>query len=594
MAKDKDNTQSDKALIGRLWRDYVRKHLGTLLLAVVFMAILAATQAGYVYLLKEAGNFLEAMGSDQDASNKTLSVAFAIGPVILGLTAAAGISMYVQAILSNKIALSVIRDLQVDMFSSVQRADYALFTRDGTGNLVSRFINDVTILTNALLRTITNIGRDTLTVFAVLGMMFYTDWMLTLMIFGILLIVILPLISLSRTLRGNSTDAQSQVGEITNELTESFAGARLVKSYGLEEKQDKRLFASFSKRLQLYLRLVTNQARVDPMMEIIGGIAIVSLIIVGVWRVASSDVTGFDVVAILGGLAILTPRIRALGTLNNVIQEGLAALTRMFELIDERPSITDKPNAETLAKPKSAITFDDVSFAYEDGTQALSNISFTAKPGEMVALVGPSGGGKSTLLNMLPRLYDVSEGTITIGKQDLRDVKLEDLRGAMALVSQDVTLFNDSVAANIAMGREGASRDEIEAAAKHAAAHEFISSMAGGYDAPVGPGGSNLSGGQRQRIAIARALLRDVPILLLDEATSALDAQSEAKVQKALDKLSKGRTTFVIAHRLSTVRNADKIIVLSEGKIVQTGTHESLMKDKKGIYAGLAALQFSE
>lgn len=584
---------SDRAMIARLWRGYVSKHIGTLLLAVFFMLILAATQAAYVYLISQVGEFLKALGAPGSAEEKTLSVAMKAAPIVIALTVTAAVSMFTQAILTNKVALSTIRDLQIDMFGSAQRADYALFTRDGSGGLVSRFINDVTILTGALLRTITNLGRDVFTVIGVLGVMLYTDWVLTVMILGILIVIILPLVTLSRTLRGNSTAAQSQVGIITEQLSESFAGARLVKTYGLEAAQDSRLEKSFIERYRLYLKLVTNQARVDPMMEIIGGIAIVSVIVAGTWRVTSGAVDGPGVAAILAGLIVLTPKLRALGTLNNVVQEGLASLARIFELIDQKPTIIDAPDAMPLSVSNGNVEFSAVGFAYENGEgPALSDITLSAKGGQTVAFVGPSGGGKSTLLNLLPRLFDAASGTIEIDGQDIRGVTLDSLRSHIALVSQDVTLFDDSVAANIGFGRKDASRDDIIAAAKQAAAHEFITALPDGYDTTVGPGGARLSGGQRQRIAIARAIVRDAPILLLDEATSALDAQSEAQIQEALDRLSAGRTSFIIAHRLSTVRNADHIIVLDNGRIAERGTHDSLMEGG-GIYSQLAALQLS-
>ncbi len=580
-------------MIARLWRGYVSKHISTLLLAFLFMAILAATQAGYVFLISQAGQFLEGLDKPASAEQKAYTAALMIGPLVIGITVVAAASMYIQNILTNKIALSTIRDLQVDMFSSAQRADYALFTREGSGGLVSRFVNDITILTGALLRTMNNLGRDLLTVIAVICAMLFTDWLLTILVLIIYPLIIIPLVNLSRTLRGNSTDAQSQVGLITEQLSESFAGARLVKTYGLEGAQDKRLEKSFTERFRLYLKLVTNQARVDPMMEIIGGIAIVGLIIAGVWRVTSGAVTGWDVAAILASLALLAPKLRALGTLNNVVQEGLASLARIFELIDQKPMIIDAPNAKPLTVTKGNVDFKTVGFAYENGEgPALSGITLSAKGGQTVAFVGPSGGGKTTLLNLLPRLFDAASGTITIDGQDIRGVTLETLRSNIALVSQDVTLFDDTVAANIGFGRTGASREDITAAAKQAAAHDFITALPDGYDTKVGPGGARLSGGQRQRIAIARAIVRDAPILLLDEATSALDAQSEAQIQEALDRLSAGRTSFVIAHRLSTVRNADQIIVLDGGTILERGTHDSLM-DGGGIYAQLAALQLS-
>lgn len=580
-------------MISRLWRDYVSNHKATLFLAFFFMAVLAGTQASYVWLVTQIGDFAEGLDTAKNATEGTMEFALKVAPLVIGITALAGASMYVQSILTNKVALSTIRDLQVDMFKKTQRADYALFSRQASGSLVSRFINDVTILTNALLRTLTNLGRDLLTIIAVIAVMVWKDPILSGLVLIIYPLILIPLISLSRTLRGNSFDAQAQVGIVTSQLTESFTGARMVKTYGLEDDQDQRLHKTFTERLRLYLKLVTNQARVDPMMEVIGGLAIVGVIIAGTWRVLSGASTGWDVAGVFGGLVILAPRFRALGTLNNVIQEGLAALSRMFDLIDEQPKITNSPDARALIISGGSVKLDAVTFTYADGTQALSGVTLEAKPGQTIALVGPSGGGKSTIINLIPRLYDASSGSVSIDGQDVRDVTLESLRDNLALVSQDVTLFDDTVASNIRFGKLSASQEEIEDAAKAAAAHDFILALPHGYDTRVGEGGNSLSGGQRQRIALARAMLRDAPILLLDEATSALDAESEAQVQDALDRLSEGRTTIVIAHRLSTVRKADKIFVLENGEIVESGKHTSLMK-KDGLYAKLRRLQFSE
>lgn len=596
MAKSKltpEEKGKDREMIARLWRNYLSKHKGTLALAVLFMAVLACTQAAYVWLVSRIGEFAEGLGAAGGAQEGTIKFAILLAPLVLGLTAVSGISMFIQAVLTNKVALSTIRDLQVDMFKTTQRADFALFARKDGGNLVSRFINDVTILTGALLRTLTNLGRDVLTIITVVSVMIYTDIVLTALVLVIYPMVLAPVISLSRTLRGNSSAAQEQVGIVTSQLTEAFSGARMVKTYGLEDMQDNRLHKTFTERLNLYLKLVTNQARISPLMEAIGGIAIIGVILAGTWRVLSGASTGWDVAAIFGGVIMLAPRFRALGTLNNVIQEGLAALSRIFELIDEQKAIVDAPDAKPLALNGGEVTFDDVSFTYEDGTQALSGVTFTAKAGQTVALVGPSGGGKSTIINLLPRLYDIAGGSVRVDGQDVREVTMKSLREAMALVSQDVTLFNDTIRANIAFGKPSATDEEIIAAAKSAAAHDFILGQPKGYESSAGAGGGNLSGGQRQRIALARAILRDAPILLLDEATSALDAESESKVQAALDTLAENRTTLVIAHRLSTVRRADMIFVLDEGKVVEAGKHDALMA-KNGLYAKLRDLQFSE
>ncbi|PHR94462.1 MAG: ABC transporter permease [Robiginitomaculum sp.] len=587
---------SDKVLIARLWKEYVRPFRARLFLAFFFMIILAATTAAYGFLIAQiidvAKDLDNGAANPVSAMDKAKTFARTIVPAVLGLTAISGTSMFLQNILANSVALNTIGSLQKAMFLSIHRADFAHFQREPVGTLISRFTNDVTILTQALLRTMTNLVRELLTILFCIVVMIQFDWLLTLLILGVYPLAAFPIIAISKRLRGNSAEAQAQIGIITSQLGESFAGARMVRTYGLEAYEQKRLGASFDERIRLYLTLVTNKARVDPILEVLGGIAVAGIFALGVYRVAGGHTTAGAIAGLLALILAISPRARALGTLNNVVQEGLAALHRIFELIDEKSEIVDAPNAKPLTKVKGKLAFKKVSFSYEDGTQALHNLNFTVKPGETIAFVGPSGGGKSTIINLIARLYDVGSGQISIDGHDIKDVTLHSLRNALALVSQDIILFDDTIAVNIGFGREGASQNEIENAAKAAAAHDFITELPNGYQTLIGEGGGKLSGGQRQRIALARAMLRDAPILLLDEATSALDAESEAKVQMALDTLSKGRTVFVIAHRLSTVRRADRILVLDKGKIVESGTHDKLMQ-KNGLYAKLRALQFS-
>lgn len=603
MSKPKANILNlqgeDKRLVGRLWDDFIRPFRGRLYLAFVFMIILAAATAAYGFLIKYIIDVANTLGGDivaADAGEQAKRFALTVVPVIIAVTIVSGVSMFLQSILANSVALNTIGNLQKSMFASIHRADYARFGREPTGTLISRFTNDVTILTNAMLRTMTNLVRDVLTVVFCIIVMLTLDWQMSILVLVVYPIAIWPIVNISKKLRGNAKDAQEQIGVITSQLGESFSGARMVRTYGLEDYENARLGASFSERVRLYLKLVTNQARVDPILEVLGGVAIAGVFALGVYRVVGGHTTAGAIGGLLTMLIAMSPRIRALGTLNNVVQEGLAALYRIFEVIDEKPTITEAANAVELCEVKGALEFKNVNFSYEDGTQAISGLKFKVKPGETIALVGPSGGGKSTIINLIARLYDVTDGSITIDGEDIRGVTLTSLRSSMALVSQDITLFDDTVAANIGFGREDAknkvSAEDIEIAAKAAAAHDFIMQLGDGYQTRVGEGGSKLSGGQKQRIALARAMLRGAPILLLDEATSALDAESEAKVQSALDVLTAGRTVFVIAHRLSTVKNADKIFVLDEGKIVESGKHTTLMK-KGGLYAKLRALQFS-
>ena len=559
-------------------------------MAIFFMALLAAATAAYTfvvgYIVDEANN----LAKNADAVSNAKSYAYAILPILLGITALSGVSNYIQRILSNSIALNAVGKMQKQMFKSSHERDYASFAREPTGNLISKFTNDVTVISNALIRTMSNLIAALLTVVFTIAAMLYQNWQLSL-VMTIFLIAFWPIIIISKRMRGNANEVQAHIGTITSELKESFTGARMIKAYGLKENENERLGKSFDERIRLFMKLVTEQARIDPILEILGGLAIAGVVIFGVYQVTNNAATAGSIVAVLTGLLILSPKLRALGTLNNVIQEGLAALTRIFDVIDEEPTITELPDASALTEPSGHVKLTNARFIYPDGTQALSGVSLEAKPGETIALVGPSGGGKSTIINLIPRLYDVSAGQVSIDGANVKRLTLDTLRGAMALVSQDVTLFNDSVASNIGFGDIEASRDDIITAAKSADAHDFILALPKGYDTVLGEDGDGLSGGQKQRLSIARAILRDAPILLLDEATSALDAESESKVQAALDKLSNGRTTIVIAHHLNTVQKADRIYVLDKGEIVETGTHKSLRKKRGGIYAKLRDLQ---
>ena len=555
------------------------------------MTLYAAATAGFIYVITLVIDATETLdGNANDALETAKRYAWVVLPFLIGVPLLSGITGYAQRILTNSIALHTVGKMQKQMVASTHARDYAQFTREPIGNLISKFTNDVTVVSNALVRILGNVFKDALTIVFTIGMMLWTSWQLSLamVIFGLAL---WPIIEISKRLRGNAHDVQQHIGRITSELKESFGGARMVKTYELESNENNRLGESFDERIRLYLKLITQQARVDPILEVLGGLVIACVVIFGVYLFAKGQATGGHIAGVLGGVMILAPRLRALGTLNNVIQEGLASLTRIFDVIDEQPTIIEQPDAIGLTDPIGAVDLKNASFTYPDGTEALSNVTLEAKPGETIALVGPSGGGKSTIINLIPRLYDARSGQVSIDGVDVKNMTLSSLRGAMALVSQDVTLFNDTIAANIGFGDIVASKDDITQAAKAADAHEFISALPDGYETILGEDGAGLSGGQKQRLSIARAILRDAPILLLDEATSALDAESESKVQTALERLAKGRTTIVIAHRLSTVQKADRIYVLDKGKIVETGTHKSLSKKRGGIYAKLRDLQ---
>jgi subfamily B ATP-binding cassette protein MsbA len=420
--------------------------------------------------------------------------------------------------------------------------------------------------------------------------MFYLDWVLTLVILGVFLLAAWPMERIAKSARNRTQAAQLQISTLTGLLAETFGAMRFVKTYSLEAHETERSRQTFEARRKLQMKLARNRAHTVPVLEIVGGFALAVVLAIAASRITAHAMTIGDLLAITAAFATATPAARALGQFNTILNETTAALDRVYGLIDEPVTIVDKPNAKAISVSRGAVAFENVSFSYEE-TPALAGVSFTVQPGETVALVGPSGAGKSTVFNLLPRLYDVSGGAVRIDGQDVRDVTLPSLRASMALVAQEAALFNDTIRANIALGREGATHAEIEAAARNAAAHDFITALPQGYDTIVGDRGGNLSGGERQRVALARAFLRNAPILLLDEPTSALDAESEAKVQDALKRLAKGRTVLVIAHRLATVRDADRILVFDQGKIVEMGKHDGLIAEN-GLYARLSRLQF--
>ncbi|MEM7728650.1 MAG: ATP-binding cassette domain-containing protein [Pseudomonadota bacterium] len=571
----------DKTILARLWHGYLAPQSGRLILAGVFMLAYAASMAAYLFVVQ--------IVIDAGSDTQVVSYAKQVLPFVIGIPLISGAANYLQRIETNRIALNAVARMQTDMFDAAVRTDLATFSREPSGTLISRFVSDVGVVSNGLIRVIGNLVRDVLTVVFVVAGMLWQSWQLSLGM-AVFVLALAPLIALSRRMRGSASDAQAHVGRITSDLKQSFDGAQLVRTYGLEDRERARLGGGFAERIRLFLKLVSQQARVDPLLEILGGIAIAVVLVAGVWMIGQDLVTAGQIVAVLTGLLILAPRLRALGTMNNVVQEMLASLSRIFAVADMRSAVTETDAPVVLERAQGRVEFHDVHFAYADGTQALQGVSLHADPGERIALVGPSGGGKSTLLNLVPRLFDPDTGAVLVDGHDVRALSLSSLRHQIALVSQTVTLFSDTVAANVALGREGASREDIVAAAKAADAHDFITALPGGYDTVLGEAGDTLSGGQRQRLSIARAILRDAPILLLDEATSALDAASEAKVQAALERLSAGRTTLVVAHRLSTIRGADRVYVIEDGRVTEAGT-EAQLRRRKGVFARLRALQ---
>jgi subfamily B ATP-binding cassette protein MsbA len=567
------------ALLARLWRDQLSRHRGRMVLVLVLTCLMAGATALYPVVIDRAFSLFSARDS---------RILYQVPALVLAVTAIKAATQYYQNTQVQQVVLLVIRDLQDAMFAHLTEADLARIEREAPAQLSARFTTDATTIREALTRAVNGIA-DAVTVIGLIGSMLYLDWLLSLIAAALYPLAAMPINRIGRRIRRASGGMQERMGETAALLHESFAQARTVRTYRLEQFEIARARAAFTDLYRALLRMTRGRARVDPVLEVLGGAAVAAVIGFSGWRASLGVSTIGNFTGFVAALLIAARPLRALGSLNVAVQEGLAGLVRVFAVIDEIPLISAPPEAPNLPDGPGKVVFRDVTFAYPDGRMGLCGLSFVAEPGLTVALVGASGAGKSTALTLIPRLHDVLEGAVLVDGVDVRHVRLASLRDAIAYVGQDSLLFDDTIAENIRMGRPGASESEIAEAAT-AAAGGFINTLPLGFATRVGPGGQRLSGGQRQRVVLARALLRDPRILLLDEATSALDAESEADVQRALVRLRRGRTTIVVAHRLSTVRDADLVVVLSEGHVAEQGSHAQLLSIN-GLYARLVRTQ---
>jgi subfamily B ATP-binding cassette protein MsbA len=501
-----------------------------------------------------------------------------------------GLFSYLNVYLLQWVAIRTVTDLRTRLFEHLMNLSAGFFTQTNTGELISRINNDANSLMGIISNATTVVVKDPTTLISTLVYLLWDPARrdLTLISLVVMPLCVIPIAIYGKKVRRSAGTMQTQYAELTSVMSESFTGSRVIKAYNLEPTVVNQFRTTSTKMLGHYMRIVRSMEIPGPLMEVFGAIG-VAFVIYYVARHSTGPGDSKNFVVFLGLIFTMYRPIKNLARLQNTMIQARAASARVFELLATENSIVEPAQPKPLKAAGAEIKFDGISFNYE-AKQVLNNIQLTVKPGQLVALVGPSGSGKTTLTNLLLRFYDPLKGSVRVAGTDIREVSTLDLRRQMAVVTQETVLFNDTIRRNIELGRPGATNEEIETAARHAHAHEFIMEKPQGYDTVVGERGVMLSGGQRQRIAIARAIVRNAPILILDEATNALDSESEHIVQAALEELMNGRTTLCVAHRLSTIQKADVIVVLDQGRIVETGTHEELLA-RNGLYRKLYELQ---
>ncbi len=563
--------------------EFARPYRGRLGLALAAMAGYAASQASFMFIVEKIIDKVLPTGA---------MLNWVIGAILV-LSIARGVTGYLSALLMTEVGQSVVRDLRNRFFAHTVRQSAAFFSKRSSGQLLSRLTNDIAQIQRAVSETTGDLVRESLTLVGYIAYMIWLQWELAMVIAVTAPLVVYPLNRLGRRVRGQTRRSQEELERLTHVAQEAFVGHRIVKAFGAETRETSRFESASASLYRTYIRVTSMVAALPPITEFVGGLAVIGLLWYGHSRIERGELKIGEFMAFLTSALLMYQPIKRLSGANASIQQALAASTRIFELLDRHTEVKDKGGAPPLAPLARDVEFRNVGFAYDDEPNRfiVRHVSFRVDKGQVVALVGLSGAGKTTLVNLIPRFFDVKEGAVLIDGVDTRDVTLASLRAQIALVTQETVLFDDTVAANIAYGRPDAPREAIEAAARAAHAHEFITALPAGYDTTIGERGQRLSGGQRQRLAIARALLRNSPLLILDEATSSLDAESESLVQDALATLMQNRTTFVIAHRLSTIRRADLIVALEKGRVMEIGTHDELVAKPNGVYARLYALQ---
>ena len=556
--------------------------------AVVAMAFYAAASGALVYLFKPI--FDDVLTVGETSSDTPFG---AVVAAILGFSVVKGVGAYFSVYLMTDVGQRVVRDLRNTLFGHIVGQSASFFAGRTTGGLMSRVMNDITRIQQVVSETLGDLLRESITVIALAALLVIIDARLALVCIISAPLVVYPLVRLGQRVRRTTRRGQEALEHLSHITAEAFTGHRIVKAFSAERFESRRFDQASERVYRITMKVASTLSVLPPLMEWLGALGVVGVLWYGVSRITSGAMTPGDFTSFVGALLMMYGPVKKLSRVNANIQQAIAASERVFELLDTQSEVEDRPGACPLAPMREGIAFADVTFAYADGAGAtvLRGVSFDIRAGHVAAVVGLSGAGKTTLVNLVPRFYEVTGGAIRIDGVDIRDTTVASLRANIGIVTQDTVLFDDTIAHNIAYATPDADPATIEAAARAAHAHQFIVSLPDGYETMIGERGQRLSGGQRQRVAIARALLKNAPILILDEATSSLDAESELLVQDALSKLMLNRTSFVIAHRLSTVRRADAIIVLDDGRVREIGRHDELLAKPGSLYAKLYALQ---
>ena len=567
----------------RIWHQHLRPRVKLLVLSSLAMIVSAATTGAVPLLIQRA--------TDDIFVNQNSQMVLVICFAVIAVTTLKTFAEYISNVTVGYLGQRFVADMRIQMFDRLTKADLSWVEAVHSGRFLSGFLNDANLIRATASKTLVALVENFLKVVALTAVMFWIDWKMALMIMIAMPLGVYLLSRQRKKMRTSTKKGLVETGELSTLITQTLRGLRIVRAYGQEQNELNRASTVINNAMEYTMRGMRAQAISSPFVELLTGLGVALVIYYAGTNGIKGNITLGQFTAFMAAAMLIYQPLKSLATLQTAVQEGVAAAGRVFGIIDHQPELIEKPGATQLTLTRGEISFENVSFAYEDDNPVFKDFSLTVPPGKTVALVGPSGSGKSTILNLVLRFYDPSSGRVMIDGQDLSSVTLSSLRDSIALVTQEPLLFDDSIAKNIAYGSNDATSAEIAAAAKAAAAEDFINAFPKGFETGMGEAGNNLSGGEKQRIAIARAILKDAPILLLDEPTSALDSKSEATFQEALNGLIKGRTVLMIAHRLSTVKQADLVVVLAHGKMVEMGSYDELLANG-GLFAELHATQF--